>query len=190
MNAEEARLRSIVQSSAWFGRLLDAGQSLGLASWCIGAGALRNLVWDALHGHTKPSLLSDIDFAYFDAGDLSAASEQAVQAELLRRCPGEPWEATNQAAVHLWFERHFGHAVAPLPSLEAAVASWPEYATSVAVTRDAAGVLQVIAPHGLGDLMSLKVRRNPARVSLDTYRQRVREKNYAARWPRVHVEMA
>jgi uncharacterized protein len=182
-------LRSIVQSSAWFTRLLGAGQSLGLASWCIGAGALRNLVWDALHGHTKPSPLPDIDFAYFDASDLSTASEQAVQAELLRRCPGEPWEATNQAAVHLWFEQHFGHAVAPLLSLEEAVASWPEYATSVAVTFDVTGALQVIAPHGLDDLMGLKVRRNPGRVSLDTYRQRVQQKKYTARWPRVQVEM-
>ena len=49
-----------------------------------------------------------------------------------RLCPDVPWEVTNQAHVHLWFEEHFGHAVPPLSSLSDAVASWPEYATSVA----------------------------------------------------------
>jgi uncharacterized protein len=183
----EARLIDIVQSSPWFCRLLDAGQSLGLASWCIGAGALRNLVWDHLHGHAAPSPLSDIDFAYFDANDLSADSERALHTRLRRECPREPWEVTNQAAVHLWFERHFGHGVAPLQSLEEAVATWPEFATSVAVTRDAAGAIRVIAPHRLDDLFLMVVRRNPTRVSIETYRRRVRDKNYTARWPRVQV---
>jgi uncharacterized protein len=183
----EARLVGIVQSSTWFCRLLDAGQAMGLASWCIGAGALRNLVWDRLHGHAWPSPLSDIDFAYFDADDLSPARDQALQARLAGICPHEPWEVTHQAAVHLWFEGHFGHAVPPLPSLEAAVASWPEFATSVALTREVAGGLRVIAPHGLQDLFDMVVRHNPARASLQTYRQRVRDKNYAARWPQVRV---
>jgi uncharacterized protein len=183
----EARLIDFVRSSARFCRLLEAGQSLGLASWCIGAGALRNLVWDRLHDHVAPSPLSDIDFAYFDANDLSSDAERALQDELERLCPGEPWEVTNQAAVHLWFEQHFGHCVAALPSLQAAVATWPEFATSVAVTRDAVGAIRVIAPHGLDDLFSMIVRRNPTRVSIETYRQRVLGKNYTARWPRVQV---
>jgi uncharacterized protein len=183
----EARLVGIVNGSPWFCRLLDAGQSLELSSWCIGAGALRNLVWDRLHDHGQPSPLRDIDFAHFDSNDLSPAQDRALQTRLTRMCPHEPWEVTNQAAVHLWFERHFGHAVPPLPSLEAAVASWPEFATSVAVTRDMAGGLRVIAPHGLDDLFDMVVRRNPTRVSLQTYRQRVRDKDYAARWPRVRV---
>ncbi|WP_154356520.1 nucleotidyltransferase family protein [Duganella aquatilis] len=47
--------------------------------------------------------------------------------------------------------------------------------------------IAVIAPHGLDDLFNCIVRRNPARVSIDTYRQRTAQKNYAARWPRVTV---
>jgi uncharacterized protein len=37
-----------------------------------------------------------------------------------------PWEAKNQAAVHLWYERRFGQAVGPLTSIAEAVATWPE----------------------------------------------------------------
>lgn len=98
-----------------------------------------------------------------------------------------PWEVTNQAGVHLWFEAYFGYAVAPLTSLEEAVASWPEYATSVGVRLEADDSLTVIAPHGLDDLFDLVVRRNPVRVSVETYRERVAQKRYAERWPKVTV---
>lgn len=166
---------------------LRAGQSLRLESWGIGAGALRNLVWDHLHEHQVQSTLSDVDFAYFDVDNLDSARDKELQEILRMRCPGLPWEVTNQAAVHLWFEGYFGHSVQPLESLEAAVASWPEYATSVAVTLTDKFDIRIIAPVGLDDLLSMRVRRNPARVSLDTYRQRTAEKRYRERWPRVTV---
>lgn len=166
---------------------LIAARQLRLEHWCIGAGAVRNLVWDALHGYRTPSPLADIDLAYFDRSDLSAARDARLQEELRLALPGAPWEVTNQAGVHLWFESHFGHAVTPLQSLEEAVASWPEYATSVGVWLDAAGQVQVIAPHGLDDLFSITVRRNPTRVSAHTYRLRTEQKRYAQRWPKVQV---
>ena len=49
------------------------------------------------------------------------------------------------------------------------------------------GAIEVIAPHGLDDLFDMVVRRNPKRVSIETYRQRVVEKRYAERWPKVNV---
>ncbi|WP_237711521.1 nucleotidyltransferase family protein [Paracidovorax oryzae] len=42
-------------------------------------------------------------------------------------------------------------------------------------------------PHGLEDLFALRVRHNPVRASAATYRQRVEQKRYAQRWPRVEV---
>jgi len=47
--------------------------------------------------------------------------------------------------------------------------------------------LHVIAPYGLHDLFGMVVRRNPVRVSVATYRERVASKRYARRWPRVTV---
>jgi len=180
-------LIAIVRESTWFMPALSAVRELGLSSWCIGAGAVRNLVWDRLHGFDTPSALSDIDVAYFDAADLSPARDTELQERLTRLLLGQPWEVTNQAAVHHWFEGHFGHPVEPLTSLCDAVASWPEYATAVGVTLRADGMVDVIAPHGLDDLFAVIVRRNPTRVSVDTYRQRVAQKRYAERWPMVKV---
>jgi len=130
---------------------------------------------------------ADIDVAYFDAGDISQEHDDTLQRQLAWREPDLPWEVTNQAAVHLWFEQIFGYPVEPLGSLPEAVASWPETATSIAVTLTAEGKLHVIAPLGLTDLFEMVVRRNPRRVSIDTYRKRTAEKQYTERWPRVRV---
>lgn len=181
------QLVQIVRASPWFMPALQAVQTLNLDAWCIGAGAVRNLVWDHLHDYGQPSALADINVAYFDTSDPRLAAEAEVQATLQARAPNLPWEVTNQALVHLWFEDHFGHAVRPLASLEDAVASWPEYATAVGVRLSSAGSVEIIAPYGLDDLFALRVRRNPARVSLATYRQRLEQKQYARRWPKVTV---
>ena len=183
----EARLVTIALESPWFRPALVAVRSLNLPSWCIGAGAVRNLVWDSLHELRLPSALSDVDVAHFDASDLSVARDAEIQGRLTDTNPRVPWEVTNQAAVHTWFEANFGHAVSPLFSLEDAVASWPEYATAVGLTLRPDDSIHVIAPYGLEDLFSMVVRRNPARVSIDTYRKRIEQKPYQKRWPRATV---
>jgi len=181
------RLAALARATPWFMDALAQVRALRLPAWCVGAGAVRNLVWDALHAHAAPSPLADIDVAFFDAADPSPERDAALQARLEAAAPGTPWEVTNQAGVHLWFERHFGHPVAPLRSLEEAIASWPEYATAVGIRLDDDDRLHVIAPLGLHDLFAMVVRRNPARVSVATYRERVAAKRYAQRWPHVTV---
>jgi uncharacterized protein len=183
----QQRLVEIVSESPWFMDALAAVRRLALPEWCIGAGAIRNLVWDSLHGKSSPSQLSDVDVAYFDATDISPQRDEELQSKLQALDPSVPWEVTNQAGVHQWFEEHFGHAVEPLHSLEEAVASWPEFATAVGISLGQDNSLQVIAPHGLEDLFAIVVRRNPTRVSIETYRQRVVQKRYVERWPKVKV---
>lgn len=190
---QQDRLRAVVRGTPWMMQALRAVRSLDLP-WCIGAGAVRNLVWDALH-ELEPAPPRDIDVAFFDAAelaaglsvDLSEERDKALETQLRQVLPDLPWEVCNQAAVHLWFESVFGHPVAPLRSLEEAVASWPEYATSVGIRLEEDDSLTIIAPHGLDDLFACVVRRNPTRVSPETYRQRCEQKRYAERWPRVRI---
>ncbi|MYM25806.1 hypothetical protein GTP46_24565 [Duganella sp. FT135W] len=186
----EERLRRIARSSKWFMPALCAARELGLASWCLGAGAVRNLVWDALHGYHTPTALADLDLAYFDPSDMDPERELDLQHRLSAAMPEVPWEVTNQASVHHWFERYFGYAVEPLSSLHDAVASWPEYATSVGVRLHSDDTIEIIAPHGLDDLFNCVIRRNPTRASLATYRMRIEQKKYALRWPNVTVVAA
>lgn len=180
-------LRRILAGSEPFMAILHAVREVDLPQGCVGAGVVRSLVWDALHGRPEWTMHGDVDVAYFDAADLSGSSQSIHLARLRKIQPDVPWEVVNQAGVHLWYERHFGFAVPPLSSLEEAIATWPEYATCVAVRLAADDRLDIVAPWGLDDLFSMTVRHNPARASLAEYRRRVQAKRYAERWPGVTV---
>ncbi|MBV7334261.1 nucleotidyltransferase family protein [Chloroflexi bacterium TSY] len=167
--------------------LLDVVRQCDPPNWYLGAGAVRNIVWDALHGYTKRTPVRDIDVAFFDPDDLTPERDATIQEQLRAIEPAEPWEATNQAAVHLWYEAHFGHSVAPHRSCEEAISIWPETATSIGVRLLSDGRLKIIAPCGLSDLFEMKLRRNPARVSVEQFRKRVREKRILETWPQVEL---
>ena len=94
---------------------------------------------------------------------------------LARRCPGG-------GPI-----KRVGGKVAPFRSLQEGGASWPELATAVGVFLDNDNVLHVVAPHGLGDLFAMRVRRNPASVSPHVYHQRLAEKRWSERWPLCEV---
>ena len=155
--------------------------------WLIGAGAVRTAVWDRLHGYDGPPDLADVDLVFFDPADLSTERDAAVESALCALAPDIPWEAKNQAAVHLWYPRVFGLAVAPFTSSAEAVATFPETATCVALHLDAADRLTVVAPYGLDDLLGLVLRHNPLRVTPELSERRLAEKRVRERWPRVTV---
>ncbi len=185
---DEQALRDIVRQTPWLMHALRIARSLSLASWCIGAGALRNAVWDHLHGYSASSRLADIDLAYFAPENLTQQHDDELLAALQSMAPDLPWEVTNQAAVHLWFGSYFDYDVAPLRSLAEAIATWPEYATAVGIYLDDADRLRIIAPHGLQDLLQMRIRHNPVRASAETYRQRTLKKRYQERWPNVVID--
>ena len=164
---------------------LRAVRSVAPPEAYIGSGAIRNAVWDALHGFSEPSYLADVDVAYFDPEDLLEATEKRYERRLQGLRPDLTWDVKNQAAVHLWFHKVFGHEVEPLHSMREAVATWPETALAVAVGLRADGIITIEAPLGLDDLFAMVVRRNPKRVSVETYERRIAEKNYSSRWPKV-----
>lgn len=152
-----------------------------LDAW-IGAGFLRNAVWDALAGHdpdaTPPA---DLDVVFFDAADISAARDAAAEARLAAAAPGLPWSVTNQARMHA---RH-GHP--PYRDLADALAHWPETATAIAVRIGRDGV-EILAPYGLTDLLALIARPTPAhRARPAAMLSRIAAKKWMARWPGLEV---
>jgi hypothetical protein len=179
-NALGDRLRAIVRASPLFMAWLRAAHDCCPPDWAIGAGALRNLVWDHLTGRHNPPF--DVDVVFF-----GGAEEKEVEHCLHARLPGVPWQAKDQSLVHTWYERRFGYPVEPLTSLEDAVSTWPEFCTSVAVRLRSDNSIDVIAPLGLEDLFQLRLRRNPRRVTPEIFHQRLANKRIEERWPEVTI---
>jgi len=175
-----ADLEAVVRQEAQFMAWLEAARECCPQEWAIGAGALRNLVWDRLTGRANPP--ADVDVAFF-----GGARESDVEECLHSRLPSVPWQAKDQALVHTWYERVFGFAVEPLTSLADAVATWPETCTSVAVRLRPDDLLDVFAPCGLEDLFGLVLRRNPRRATVEDFRRRLAQKRITERWPGVTV---
>lgn len=177
----------LVRESPWMMGVLTAVRACALPDWLVGAGALRDLVWDEMHAGFDPARVKDVDVAFFDPHDLLRAREEAAEAALRASHPGVQWDVKNQAAVHLWYESRFGVAVEPLTSAADGVGTWPETATSVALRLHADDRLEIVAPCGLDDLLGGVCRRNPRRVTVEEYQRRLRRKDVVQRWPKVRV---
>jgi hypothetical protein len=188
LGSRELRLfEEIVRGTPWLMEALRAARDIDPPDWLVVAGGVRTAVWDHLHGYTTPTPLADVDLGFFDVDDLSVERERAVEAALRARLAAVPWEAKNQAAVHLWYESRFGYAVEPLASTADAVATFPETAVCVGVRLQRDDSLHVVAPYGLGDLLGLVHRHNPLRASVEIYERRLASKRIAERWPRVTI---
>jgi uncharacterized protein len=182
-----SKLIAILSENDWFVNALRAVRTCDPPDWLIGGGVIRNIVWDFLHDYTRPTPIKDVDVVFFDASNLTPQRDLEVQSQLQKIMPEVPWEAKNQAAVHLWYERVFGFPVTPLTSTTDAIATWPEPATCVAVRLLKNDEFVVVAPYGLDDLFNMILRRNPRRVTTDIFLERIRTKEPIKKWPKVRV---
>jgi hypothetical protein len=158
---------------------LRAVRALGLPDWCIAAGFVRNRVWDHLHGIAPATPLADIDVLYFDAADLSKATEQACEARLNALEPA-PWQVRNQARMHL------PKGLAPHASTAESMTCWLETVTAVGIRLEPDDSLTVVAPLGTGDLLGLRCRPTAfGRTQRDAYEARIAAKRWRELWPRV-----
>ena len=183
----EARLVGLVRSSVVLMRALRAARDVGPPDWLIGAGAIRDRVWDHLHGFAPNTPSKDLDVVFFDPRSVGGKRERDIHRELSGIAPDICWDVTNQAAVHLWYPQVFGLEVEPLTSSADGVGTWPETATAVGVRLLKDDTIRVVAPCGLKDLFGMVCRRNPRRVTVDHYRHRLQTKQIAKRWPRVTI---
>ncbi|WP_414829747.1 nucleotidyltransferase family protein [Alteromonas sp. H39] len=157
---------------------LQVARSLQLPDWYIGAGFLRNAIWDACHPHTASTPLNDIDLVYFDAEDKTPSRDSMLEARACERL-AVPWEIRNQARMH---EKH-GNS--PYHNTAHAIAHWVEVPTCVGVRLNDDDTLTFTAPFGLGENWSCKVRMNPEVPRPEAYKKRVNDKRWAEHWPRL-----
>lgn len=181
--AVEAQLRAWLAADPWRLACLQAVAALDLPGGWIGAGFLRNLVWDRLHGFAQPTPLADVDVLTFEPAS-GTEREAEIEAALAGALPAVPWSVKNQARMHA---RNGDRAYR---DTEDALGHWLETPTAVAA-RLTAGELEILAPFGLADLFAIAVRPTPHARSrqdrLNAYRLRMADKNWPAIWPGVQV---
>jgi hypothetical protein len=159
-------------------KLLTAVEELGIADCWVGAGLIRNVVWNHLHGFpTDPVPGSDVDVVYCDSINASLARDLSIEVRLGAKYPDVPWSVHNQARMHT------ANGDAPYRDVADAIRCWPETATAVAARIDH-GRVKVLAPCGIDDLVGLIVRPTPAFTrKMAIYQKRVAEKAWRKRWP-------
>lgn len=162
---------------------LRAVQALQLPDGWIGAGFVRDAVWDHLHGYGQCSIAGDVDVVWFDAAQRDPEQDYALEAQLNRQQPIFNWSVKNQARMHL----RNGHA--PYHSTQHALQLWPETATAVAVRLGEMTGIETIAPYGLDDLFALRLRPTPSfeHEKLPVFRQRVIAKRWMERYPELQL---
>lgn len=173
-----ADIAALIEAHVPMRGLLAVVASLGLPDAWIGAGFVRNAVWDALYGRAIDiASLNDVDVVFLDRADVSEERDAALERKLGHLLPRPNWQVRNQARMHV------RNGDAPYRDTADAIACWPETATAVAA-RLVQGRVEIIAPHGVSDLLNLTVRPTPAfRDKLEIYRQRLADKDWSIRWP-------
>ena len=67
----------------------------------IGAGFVRNAVWDHLSGQDKEATpLADLDVVFHDPAIATAEHDARIEAALSVAAPDLPWSVRNQARMH------------------------------------------------------------------------------------------
>jgi hypothetical protein len=144
----------------------------------IGAGFVRNAVWDHLSGQDTEALpLADLDVVFHDTAIATAEQDAAFEAALCTAAPDLPWSVRNQARMH---ERN-GHR--PYRDVADALVHWPETAAAIAARLGPQGV-ELLAPFGLDDVLAMVIRPTPAfRTKPEIPLARLEAKGWRTRWP-------
>lgn len=159
---------------------LKAVRALELPQGYIGAGFLRNAIWDHLHNKPSPTHLNDIDVIYFSKVT-PKQEDKVLQARLADAIPSVNWQVKNQAHMHL---KH-GHDA--YSSCEHAISYWVERETCVAVRLTEDDQIDVLAPFGLSANFAETISLSPLFKREEVMHKRVDEKGWLTLWPKLQL---
>ncbi|WP_298425105.1 nucleotidyltransferase family protein [uncultured Kordia sp.] len=176
----ENKLIEIIEHDKWMTTVLKIVRNLNLNDCWIGAGFVRNKVWDEKHGKDR-SELNDIDIIYYDK--LCATKEYDLQIEKKLRSIDKNlnWSVKNQSRMHV----RNGHK--QYTDCFEAISFWPETATSIAVRLNHKNQVEYIAPYGLEDLFSLLVKPT-SKFDLTIYNSRIEKKKWKEKWNKLEIK--
>lgn len=175
-------LERLIQNDRWMMRVLQAAEEIGLPDWWIGAGFLRNAVWDHLSGR-PPLHDADVDLVYFDRNNRTPECDWEFDDIVRKRFPFAMWEVRNQARMHVV------DGSDPYSSTAEGISHWVETATCVAV-RLSQGRLSFLFCYGTQDLFNMVARPIPALRSAagqKLFESRIQKKKWTERWPSLKI---
>ena len=174
-----AALRAILSGDPLRWRVLDLVRSVGLPDGWVGAGFVRNAVWDHLHRRPPSPPSGDVDVLWFDPDRTDPLKDARLEAVLRGLEPSLNWSVRNQARMHL------RNGDGPYASVLDAMRHWSETATAAAVRRASGASCEVAAPFVLDDLFGLVLRPTPqfARERHEIYSRRLETKGWMTAWP-------
>lgn len=157
---------------------LAAVAGLGLPDCWIGAGFVRDAVWDRLHGRPPTFPAADVDVIWFAPEATDENMDRDIERRLRALLPEYRWSVKNQARMH----RRNGDA--PYLSVAHAMTHWPETATAVAARFEPERI-GICAPFGLDDLFTLRLRPGPAFTNekWPVFQERLASKRWIERYP-------
>jgi hypothetical protein len=180
MTSTESKITQLIRCDTLRVEVLKCVHRLNLPECYVGAGFIRNLVWDHLHQKLEATPLNDIDVIYFDKSDTDFKSCLSLESQLKTMMPNVNWELRNQAAMHI---RNGDQAY--MSTLDA-MHYWPEKETAVAVQQTDPGEYQYISAFGLERLFELSITHNPNRQR-EVFDHRVKSKGWLTQWPNLKV---
>jgi hypothetical protein len=175
----ESQVGSILRADPLRWHVLDMVRALELPDCWIGAGFVRNAVWDHLHQRPPSPPAGDVDVIWHDPGRTGPAEDMRHEEALRTAEPSILWSVKSQARMHI------RNGDAPYVSAVEAMRCWPETATAVAARRHGLDGCEIAAPFGLDDLLNLIIRPTPrfCREKRAIYEQRLQTKGWTAAWP-------
>jgi len=178
-------LQAILSNDPLRCRVLAMVRSLALPDCWVGAGFIRNAVWDHLHDRPPSRHTSDVDVIWFCSERAERSEDGRVEAALRALDRSIDWSVKNQARMHL------RNGDAPYGSVVEAMGYWPETATAVAARQTERGSCEIAAPFGLDDLFDLVLRPTPqfASEKRRVYLDRVQAKGWLTAWPLLRMKV-
>ena len=177
MNEDE--IRNLIANDEDMMEVISLVNKLDLPDYLIGAGFVRNFVWDKLHHYDNVTPLNDIDVVYFDPLHIDKDLEKQYEDYLNSQKAGN-WSVKNQARMHL------KNSHEPYISTLDAISHWTETATAIGVRLNKKGEVEIIAPYGIQDLVNLIIR-PITNTDLSIFRERVTNKKWLTKWPLLKV---
>jgi len=132
-------------------------------------GFLRDQIWTQLHNNEYSFENQDVDIIYY-SNIIDRNEEKSIERFLFSNYPNFNWSVKNQARMHMR-NKHSRYL-----SLESALMCFPETASAIALN----GIGDLIAPFGVNDLITLKLKPTPFCFynEIDVFENRIHSKKW------------